>query len=116
MGMKNHELVPGALVATIANLKHGGCHKHLRELCKQKLLSYERGKRYDGYRLTNMGYDYLALKTLCSQGLVHSVGNQIGVGKESGWAEYASESLKKSEITTSIATRPLGSTCRDWLL
>lgn len=83
MGMKNHELVPGALVATIANLKHGGCHKHLRELCKQKLLSYERGKRYDGYRLTNMGYDYLALKTLCSQGLVHSVGNQIGVGKES---------------------------------
>lgn len=83
MGMKNHELVPGALVATIANLKHGGCHKHLRDLCKQKLLSYERGKRYDGYRLTNMGYDYLALKTLCSQGLVHSVGNQIGVGKES---------------------------------
>lgn len=83
MGMKNHELVPGALVATIANLKHGGCHKHLRELCKQKLLSYERGKRYDGYRLTNMGYDYLALKTLCSQGLVNSVGNQIGVGKES---------------------------------
>lgn len=83
MGMKNHELVPGALVATIANLKHGGCHKHLRELCKQKLLSYERGKRYDGYRLTNMGYDYLALKTLCSQGLVQSVGNQIGVGKES---------------------------------
>lgn len=83
MGMKNHELVPGALVATIANLKHGGCHKHLRELCKQKLLSYERGKRYDGYRLTNTGYDYLALKTLCSQGMVHSVGNQIGVGKES---------------------------------
>ncbi|KAK8762575.1 hypothetical protein V5799_026153 [Amblyomma americanum] len=83
MGMKNHELVPGALVATIANLKHGGCHKHLRELCKQKLLSYERGKRYDGYRLTNTGYDYLALKTLCSQGFVHSVGNQIGVGKES---------------------------------
>lgn len=83
MGMKNHELVPGALVATIANLKHGGCHKHLRELCKQKLLSYERGKRYDGYRLTNTGYDYLALKTLCSQGMVYSVGNQIGVGKES---------------------------------
>lgn len=83
MGMKNHELVPGPLVASIANLKHGGCHKHLRELCKQKLLSYERGKRYDGYRLTNTGYDYLALKTLCSQGLVYSVGNQIGVGKES---------------------------------
>lgn len=83
MGMKNHELVPGALVATIANLKHGGCHKHLRELCKQRLLSYERGKTYDGYRLTNTGYDYLALKALVSQDLVYSVGRQIGVGKES---------------------------------
>ncbi|XP_064474326.1 serine/threonine-protein kinase RIO2-like isoform X2 [Ornithodoros turicata] len=83
MGMKNHELVPAALVATIANLKHGGCHKHLRELCKHRLLSYERGKAYDGYRLTNTGYDYLALKALTSKGLVYSVGNQIGVGKES---------------------------------
>lgn len=81
--MKNHELVPASLVAVIARLKHGGCHKHLQELCKQKLLSYERGRKYDGYRLTNLGYDYLALKALSSQDLVHSVGNKIGVGKES---------------------------------
>lgn len=45
MGMKNHELVPAALVATIANLKHGGVHKLLRDLCKNRLLSYERGKK-----------------------------------------------------------------------
>ncbi|XP_003738175.1 serine/threonine-protein kinase RIO2 [Galendromus occidentalis] len=83
MGMKNHELVPASLVAVIARLKHGGCHKHLQELCKQKLLSYERGRKYDGYRLTNLGYDYLALKTLSSQDIVNSVGNKIGVGKES---------------------------------
>lgn len=44
MGMKNHELVPGSLAASIANLRHGGVHKLLKELCKQKLLSYERGK------------------------------------------------------------------------
>ena len=37
-----------------------------------------------GYRLTNSGYDYLALKTLTTRGSVQSVGNQIGVGKESG--------------------------------
>jgi RIO kinase 2 len=46
-------------------------------------LSYERGKHYDGYRLTNTGYDYLALKTLTSRQVVSSFGNQIGVGKES---------------------------------
>lgn len=83
MGMKNHELVPGALVAAIASLKNGGIHRLLRELCKQKLLSYERGKRYDGYRLTNMGYDYLALKSLTLRGSISGFGNQIGVGKES---------------------------------
>ena len=37
----------------------------------------------DGYRLTNTGYDYLALNALVSKGAVHSFGNQIGVGKES---------------------------------
>jgi RIO-like serine/threonine protein kinase len=37
-----------------------------------------------GYRLTYLGYDYLALKALSSRGVVNSVGNQIGVGKESG--------------------------------
>ncbi|XP_037949388.1 serine/threonine-protein kinase rio2 [Teleopsis dalmanni] len=83
MGMKNHELVPGNLAAMIANLKSGGVHKMLRELCKHKLLSYERGKKYDGYRLTNTGYDYLALKSLTLRGSVASFGNQIGVGKES---------------------------------
>ncbi|XP_012250754.2 serine/threonine-protein kinase RIO2 [Athalia rosae] len=83
MGMKNHELVPASLAAQIANLRHGGVHKLLKELCKHRLLSYERGKHYDGYRLTNSGYDYLALKVLASRGIVSSFGNQIGVGKES---------------------------------
>ena len=38
----------------------------------------------DGYRLTYGGYDYLAMRTLSKRGTMHSVGNQIGVGKESG--------------------------------
>ncbi|XP_038117120.1 serine/threonine-protein kinase RIO2-like [Culex quinquefasciatus] len=38
---------------------------------------------HDGYRLTNMGYDYLALKSLTLRGSVAGFGNQIGVGKES---------------------------------
>ncbi|KAI8434438.1 hypothetical protein MSG28_012466 [Choristoneura fumiferana] len=83
MGMKNHELVPGSLVASIANLRHGGVHKLMKELCKHRLLTYERGKHYDGYRLTNAGYDYLALKALTNRKVIASFGNQIGVGKES---------------------------------
>ncbi|XP_074022523.1 serine/threonine-protein kinase RIO2 [Numenius arquata] len=83
MGMKNHEIVPASLIASIASLKHGGCNKILRELVKHKLLAYERTKTVQGYRLTNAGYDYLALKTLSSRQVIDSVGNQMGVGKES---------------------------------
>ncbi|XP_046373574.1 serine/threonine-protein kinase RIO2-like isoform X2 [Haliotis rufescens] len=84
MGMKNHEMVPSPLIASIAHLHGGGCHKVLRELSKHKLVAYERGgKRFEGYRLTNSGYDYLALKALACRDMVFSLGNQIGVGKES---------------------------------
>ncbi|XP_045775859.1 serine/threonine-protein kinase RIO2 isoform X2 [Maniola jurtina] len=91
MGMKNHELVPGSLVASIANLRHGGVHKLMKELCKHRLLTYERGKQYDGYRLTNAGYDYLALKALTNRKVIASFGNQIGVGKESNIYTVADE-------------------------
>ncbi|KAM3960446.1 uncharacterized protein ACR2FA_000379 [Aphomia sociella] len=91
MGMKNHELVPGSLVASIANLRHGGVHKLLKELCKHRLLTYERGKHYDGYRLSNSGYDYLALKALTNRKVIASFGNQIGVGKESNIYTVADE-------------------------
>lgn len=37
-----------------------------------------------GYKLNYGGYDYLALKTLCAREIIISVGNQMGVGKESG--------------------------------
>nr|AAQ97840.1 RIO kinase 2 [Danio rerio] len=83
MGMKNHEIVPVSLIASIASLKHGGCNKVLRELVKHKLLAYERSKTVQGYRLNYGGYDYLALKTLSSRDVILSVGNQMGVGKES---------------------------------
>uniref|UniRef100_A0A3Q1BV65 Serine/threonine-protein kinase RIO2 n=1 Tax=Amphiprion ocellaris TaxID=80972 RepID=A0A3Q1BV65_AMPOC len=83
MGMKNHEIVPVSLLSSIASLKHGGCNKILRELVKHKLVVYERTKTVQGYRLNFGGYDYLVLKTLCSREVVFSVGNQMGVGKES---------------------------------
>lgn len=39
--------------------------------------------KYDGYRLTYGGLDYLALHTYSSKKVVYSVGSRIGVGKES---------------------------------
>lgn len=38
----------------------------------------------DGFRLTYLGYDFLAIKALVNRGVFVSVGRQIGVGKESG--------------------------------
>lgn len=38
----------------------------------------------DGYRLTYGGFDYLAMRALSKRDSMFSVGNQIGVGKESG--------------------------------
>ena len=38
----------------------------------------------DGYRLTYGGYDYLAMRAMSKRDTMASVGNQIGVGKESG--------------------------------
>ncbi|KAF9785510.1 RIO1-domain-containing protein [Thelephora terrestris] len=83
MGSKNHEIVPTALIVQISGLRNGGVNKNLGELAKRNLVARVRNAKYDGYRLTYGGYDYLAMRTLSKRGTVHSVGNQIGVGKES---------------------------------
>ncbi|XP_077970304.1 serine/threonine-protein kinase RIO2-like [Styela clava] len=106
MGMKNHEIVPVSLVASIANLKHGGCHKVLRELGKHRLVCYEKSKMAAGYRLTNKGYDYLALRVLTTRDVVSHVGNQIGVGKESDIYIVASE-----DTQLALKLHRLGRTC-----
>lgn len=51
-------------------------------MLRHKLVHHEAAK-YDGYRLTYMGYDFLAIHTLTQRGHIVSVGRQIGVGKES---------------------------------
>ncbi|RKO88941.1 RIO1 family-domain-containing protein, partial [Blyttiomyces helicus] len=83
MGTRNHEVVPTSLIANIAKLRHSGIQKVISTLAKANLLAKVQHNKYDGYRLTYGGYDYLALKTLSKRGSIHSVGNQIGVGKES---------------------------------
>lgn len=94
MGMKNHDVVPIPLIVSISNLRHGGVHKILSDLLRDKLVAHERKVyflflivfscyRYDGYKLTYLGYDYLALRAMMKRGNIVSVGRKIGVGKES---------------------------------
>ncbi|XP_058731290.1 uncharacterized protein LOC131603058 [Vicia villosa] len=90
LGMRNHEIVPTELIDRIARLKHGGTYKVLKNLLKHKLLHHDSSK-YDGFRLTYLGYDFLAIKTLVNKGVFVSVGRQIGVGKESDIFEVAQE-------------------------
>ena len=54
MGMKNHQLVPMDLIIRIAALRHGGVHKLMNNLMRNKLVVHEAGKR-EGYRLTYSG-------------------------------------------------------------
>ncbi|CAF1352651.1 unnamed protein product [Rotaria sordida] len=112
MGMRNHELVPLQLIAVIASLKHGGCHKILRELVRYKLVAYDatakrKSSNNEGYRLTNLGYDYLALKALSSRDIIYSVGNQVGVGKESDVYIVANE----NDEQMILKLHRLGRTC-----
>ncbi|KAG5530312.1 hypothetical protein RHGRI_025305 [Rhododendron griersonianum] len=90
MGMRNHEIVPSELIHRIASLKHGGTYKVLKNLLKHKLLHHDSSK-YDGFRLTYLGYDFLAIKTMVNRGVFSSVGRQIGVGKESDIFEVAKD-------------------------
>ncbi|KNC53496.1 atypical/RIO/RIO2 protein kinase [Thecamonas trahens ATCC 50062] len=82
MGMKNHQYVPTELISSISGLKHGGVYKLLGTLAKHKLVHHEQ-RGYDGYKITFLGYDFLALRALLKAGEVASVGHQVGVGKES---------------------------------
>jgi RIO kinase 2 len=102
MGSKNHEVVPTPLIAQISGLRNGGVTKLIGSLAKRNLVSKVQNSKCnyqctrspkilltfrrpdDGYRLTYGGYDYLAMRALSKRDSMHSVGNQIGVGKESG--------------------------------
>ncbi|KAG5648047.1 hypothetical protein DXG03_007082 [Asterophora parasitica] len=83
MGSKNHEVVPTPLIAQISGLRNGGVNKLIGSLAKRNLVSRVQNSKYDGYRLTYGGYDYLAMRAMSRRDTMHSVGNQIGVGKES---------------------------------
>ncbi|KAI9675931.1 MAG: hypothetical protein M1829_003169 [Trizodia sp. TS-e1964] len=83
-GSKNHEVVPTPTILKISGQRVGsGAHKCISALAKLNLIAKVKNAKYDGYRLTYGGLDYLALHTYLKRNEVYSVGNQIGVGKES---------------------------------
>ncbi|KAI8953684.1 Rio2, N-terminal-domain-containing protein [Xylaria longipes] len=94
IGSKNHEVVPTPLIESISKLRGGAgrVHHSISALAKVGLIARLKEARYDGYRLTYGGLDYLALHTYASQKAVYSVGNQVGVGKESDILVVADES------------------------
>jgi RIO kinase 2 len=81
---KGHEWVPVPLIASLAALRHGGTSKILSSLLRDKLLSHDKKQGYDGYRITNAGYDILALHHLKTVSkVIVALGDKIGTGKES---------------------------------
>ena len=84
VGTRNHELVPTTLIHQLGGMKsQTGTNKCIGDLAKLKLVSRLRNAKYDGFRLTYNGIDYLALKSMLNRGTLYSLGSTIGVGKES---------------------------------
>lgn len=83
-GSKNHEVVPTGLIHQISGMRaSSGTNRAISDLAKVKLVSKVRNAKYDGYKLTYNGFDYLAIKSMLNRDTVYSFGNTIGVGKES---------------------------------
>ncbi|KAL8807267.1 MAG: hypothetical protein Q9182_000772 [Xanthomendoza sp. 2 TL-2023] len=83
-GSKNHEVVPTSLIIQISHLRSGsGAHRSISTLAKANLIARLQNAKYDGYRLTYGGLDYLALHTHFQRKTLHSTGQCIGTGKES---------------------------------
>lgn len=82
-GSRNHEVVPTTLIASLSKTSLGDVQRSISLLAKANLIAKVKNAKYEGYRLTYGGLDYLALHSLQKGNSVYSVGNQIGVGKES---------------------------------
>ncbi|KAF2829321.1 RIO1-domain-containing protein [Ophiobolus disseminans] len=96
MGSRNHEVVPTPLISQLSSLRSGNnVHNCISNLAKIGLIAKVKNASYDGYRLTYGGLDYLALHTHTKGSVVYSVGNQIGVGKESDIVVCADQTGKQ---------------------
>lgn len=89
----------------LSHCRHGGTYRHLRTLLRFKLVHHDANK-YDGYRLTYMGYDFLAIRTLLARGHIAAVGRRIGVGKESDVFEVRGAAALSPGAVLSASSAP----------
>ncbi|MCO5599783.1 hypothetical protein L7F22_053890 [Adiantum nelumboides] len=82
-GSLSHEVVPSTLIASTSGLHHAGLNKIMSELSRRGLIARERNIKYDGWRLTYGGYDWLAIRAMREKDALLGVGTRVGVGKES---------------------------------
>lgn len=83
-GSKSHEVVPTGMIHQLSGMRaSSGTNRAIGDLAKVKLVSRVRNAKYDGYKLSYNGFDYLAIKSMLNRDTIYSFGNTIGVGKES---------------------------------
>ncbi len=80
--MSRYEYVPVEIIERRARMPSTHVAMVLRKLNMLKLVKRRLGE-YVGYRLTYLGLDMLALRSLVERGVLHALGDKLGVGKES---------------------------------
>jgi len=109
MGSKNHEVVPTPLIVQLSGLRNhssGPAHRAISVLAKAGLIAKVKNARYDGYRLTYGGLDYLALHSHIKSSAVVQLGNQMGVGKESDIHLVTSPTPARTAASLTPSTNP----------
>jgi RIO kinase 2 len=81
-GMKAHEWVPIQEIARLSGLPLRKVEYRLRILSEQKLVT-RTTIHYEGYQIDFDAYDLLAISDLLKRNFITSIGDKIGVGKES---------------------------------
>jgi RIO kinase 2 len=95
-GMRIHEWVPTFIISKLAGLSASKSEYRLQHLFEKKLVVRE-AQHYLGYQINFDSYDLLALSDFVRRDQVKSIGERIGVGKESivlGAQGYASLAIK----------------------
>lgn len=87
IGHRNAKLVPYSVLLNIVR-ETKTISKSLEILTRNKLI-YHDCKMHNSYKLTQLGYDFLAIKALIHRRVAFSFGNISGVGKESDILEVA---------------------------
>lgn len=80
--MSRYEYVPLEVIERQVRMPSTHVSMVLQKLNKLKLVKRRLGD-YVGYRLTYLGLDMLALRSLVERGVLHALGDKLGVGKES---------------------------------